>query len=484
MVRPETSDGVCLYCKGARLLCGKKICPILKKASILNRVIPHNFEKLQRDKTLFGASPPAVFIGHYGYPNIYLGPMIPIDDVFLRESPELAIKDTSILDLSELWYGKDMDEIITYRTAMVRSSFKSNVNISSKTEGNLKLVEDIRDKMDYQQNKLLDSSQELAMAKNSVDTETTIDKLHLNMLFDIHSPPLGPSGITEKINIIDNVKVNPKVEYVVDDTDLKATDAITDYLYPTNLGEKALTERNSADIVTGTEMQRLMSMGLLGTKNKRRLVPTRWSITAVDSTISQYLIKKVKKLPEINEYYTFHEKYLDNNFVVLLIPAPWAYEMMEVWYADTIWTQDVTGVQEHMQDKGPTIVEDYELEKGRTNYASNITGAYYAARKEITEFLVRQGKQARVIVFREVSGGYLVPLGVWVIRETIRNALINGFNGSNVEKSDNLMIALQRINKEMKLNLKHWVHSSNLLKDISKQRRLDEWIPFTPRKIV
>lgn len=483
MVKPSVSNAICVYCKGARLLCGKKVCPILKKASILNRVLPKNFEKIQRDKILFGASPPAVFVGHYGYPNLYLGPMIPIDDIFLKESPEYQIKDTSILDLSELWYGKDMDDIITYRTAMVRSSFKSNAIISSEVEGNSLLINDIVNKMGRSQNKLLESSQELAMAKNSVDTETSIEKVHLNMMYDIHSPPIGPSGITEKIRIIDNVKVHPKVQYVVDDFDLKATDAITEYLYPTNLTEKAIKERNSPDVITGTEIQRLMSIGLLGAKNRRKIVPTRWSITAVDSTISLYLIKKVKDLPEINEYYTFHEKYLDNNFVILFIPAPWAYEMMEVWYADTIWTQEVPGVQPQLANNNPIIMDDYELEKGRTTYASNVTGAYYAARKEITEFLVREGKQARVIVFREVSGGYLVPLGVWVIRETIRNALINGFKGPNVEKSDNLISALSRIKKELKLPLKLWLNSSKLLKEISKQRRLDEWIPFNPRKI-
>jgi hypothetical protein len=173
---------------------------------------------------------------------------------------------------------------------------------------------------------------------------------------------------------------------------------------------------------------------------------------------------------------TFQADYLDNHFIILLIPGPWSYEMMEVWNADTIWTQAVPGVQEGIKNKIPRIVQDHEMERGRKTYASNITGAYYAARKEVTEFLYRNRKQARCVVFREVHGGYITPLGVWVIRESVRNALSGGFNGRNVQKTDNIKAAVSRVGNEFTIPLSYWMRTSKLLKEIKKQRLITEWL--------
>ncbi|MHA1728299.1 MAG: hypothetical protein ACTSWY_06165 [Promethearchaeota archaeon] len=478
MVRPPVTEGICLRCKGSRLLCGKSSCPILTKHSIMKN-IPFNFEKVRRDKKIFGASPPSVFVGRYGYPNVNLGPMIPIDDIFLRDDVDKTMRDTSILDISELWYGKKIQDIIIYRTSLIRSNFRMNVKSGADLSGVTKLVEDVREKMSLGKRRLLDASQELAMSKRSVDTETTFSKVRLGgMTLDTNAPPAGPSGTTEKIDVIDNIQAHPKVEFVIDDIDLKAEDALFDYLYKTNLSNSGrnINDPGLSRVVTGTEMHRLLSAGLLGRKKDRRLVPTRWSITAVDSIISKKLAKKIRYFPQINQYYTFQRKYLDNNFVILLMPGPWSYEMMEVWNSNTIWTQPISGVQPSIKNKIPKIVQDHETEYGRKKYASNITGAYYAARKEITEFLYRNHRQARCIVFREIQGGYIVPLGVWVIRETVRNALMDGFSGQNVKKIDNLQTALERVNEEFSLPLGHWLQASKLLKYIKKQRRIDEWI--------
>ncbi len=486
MVQPPISDGICLRCKGARLLCGKKSCPILKKFSTINSVIPFDYKKVQRDKVLFGASPPAVFVGRQGYPNINMGPMIPLDDIFLRDEIDRTMKDTSLLDISELWFGKKMQDIVIFRTAMVRSNFRINVRSGVDYSGVPKLVDDIREKMSLDKRRLLDASQELAMSKYSVDTETKFSKIRLGGLtLDINAPPAGPSGITEKIEVIDNIKTHKKVEYVVDDIDLKAADALYDYLYKTNLSNSGVETKDPSlsSVVTGTEMQRLLSSGLLGQKKRRRLVPTRWSITAVDSIISKKLAKEIKRFPQINQYITFHRRYLDNNFIILFIPGPWSYEMMEVWDNNTLWTQDVPGVQQAFRGRYPRINQDHEMEHGRKSYANSITGAYYAARKEVAEFLFRNRKQARVIVFREVSSGYLIPLGVWVIRETIRDALSNEFKDPEMRTSDTLKKALLRINEEFSVPLNNWLRTSVLLKNIRKQRRLDEWIKLEPRKI-
>jgi hypothetical protein len=45
-------------------------------------------------KDLAGCSPPAVFVGRYGYPKVDIGPLLP---------PEFG--DTSIMDKPEMWVG-------------------------------------------------------------------------------------------------------------------------------------------------------------------------------------------------------------------------------------------------------------------------------------------------------------------------------------------------------------------------------------------
>ncbi|MFX0026798.1 MAG: hypothetical protein ACFE8M_10305 [Candidatus Hermodarchaeota archaeon] len=443
MVRPPTEGNICLRCKGARLLCGKKTCPILLKKSVLKSMVPFKLDSTIRDVEIFGASPPGVFIGHFNYPNVYIGPLVPYQEFDLK----LNISDNYILDAPELWFGKDMVDIIRYRSSLVRNNFKTNVRVGRTGRKNTPPIKI---------QKLLDASQELAMAARPVDTETKLGKMNFRMLMDNHAPPIGPTGMTEKIEIAENVKVHPKVDYCVSDTDLKATNAISEYLYFNGH-------------VPESTIRRIFSAGLLGQKSNRRLVPTRWSITAVDDIISKALIKEIKKFPEIDDFRIFEATYLDNHFKILLFPGKFMYEMNEVWAPNTLWNVSLNGNTRNLK---PQIMTDFEFYRGRKNYASNITGAYYAARKSICEYLYDIKRQARVLIFREVSGGYVVPLGVWVIRETCRNAMytsesiiLDNFNDAIIKMAEGFMV-----------DYKYWKKNSKLINFIKKQRSIYEYL--------
>ena len=442
-MRPQVEKNICLRCKGARLLCGKKTCPILLKKSVLKSMVPFELNKTRRNVNIFGASPPGFFVGHFNYPNVYLGPLIP----FQEFETGLDLKDYHILDAPELWFGKQIVDIIRYRSSLVRSNFKLNVNIGRKSRKNTPSIKT---------QKLLDASQELSMAARPVDTETKLEKMNLRMLMDNHSLPMGPSGVTEKINITENTKVHPKVDYCVSDTDLKASDAISDYLY-------------FKGQVPESTIKRIFSAGLLGEKKNRRIVPTRWSITAVDDIISKALIKEIKKFPEINNYRIFEATYLDNHFKVLLFPGKFIYEMNEVWAPNTLWNVSLDGNTHNLK---PQIMTDFEFYRGRKSYASNITGAYYAARKSVCEYLYKIKKQARVLIFREVSGGYVVPLGVWVIRETVNNAMCV----STPVVLDNFNDAIKKMSEDFMVEFKYWKQSSRLINFIKTQRTIDNFI--------
>lgn len=443
MVRPPTEKNICLRCKGARLLCGKKSCPILLKKSVLKSLVPYKLDKTIRDVDIFGASPPGFFVGHFSYPNVYLGPLVPFQEFKLN----LNVPDNYILDAPELWFGKQMAEIVSYRSSLVRNNFKTNVFIGQTSRKNTPPIK---------VQKLLDASQELAMAARPVDTETKLEKMNLRMLMDNHAPPIGPTGMTEKIRITENVKVHPKVEYCVSDTDLKATEAVSEHLY-------------FKGHVPQSTIKRIFSAGLLGQKKNRRLVPTRWTITAVDDIISKAVIKEIKRFPEINDYQIFESNYLDNHFKILLFPGKFTYEMNEVWAPNTLWNISLDGRNRNLK---PQIMTDYEFYQGRKNYASNITGAYYAARKEVCEYLYNIGRQARVLIFREVRGGYLVPLGVWVIRETVKNAMALG---SSITL-DNFDDAIKKMAQGFMVDLKYWKKSSKLINFIKTQKTIDTFI--------
>lgn len=443
MVRPPTEKNICLKCKGSRLLCGKKTCPILLKKSVLKSLVPFEFDKTMRNVEVFGASPPGFFVGRFNYPNVYLGPLIPYQEF----ETGLNISDYHILDAPELWFGRPMADIIKYRSSLVRSNFKVHVNIGQKKRKNTPSLSSQR---------LLETSQHLSMAARPVDAESSIERMSLRMMMDNHALPMGPSGTTKKIEITENIKVHPKVEYCVSDTDLKATEAVSEYLY-----------KNGH--VPESTIERVFSAGLLGQKNLRRLVPTRWSITAVDDIISKGLIEEIKKFPEINDYQIFESTYLDNHFKILIFPGKFTYEMNEVWAPNTLWNISLDGNTRNLK---PQIMTDFEFYQGRKNYASNITGAYYAARKSVCEYLYNIKRQARILIFREVSGGYVVPLGVWVIRETVENAM---FTTKSI-KLDNFDDAIKKMADGFMVDLKYWKQSSKLINFIKSQKTIDTFL--------
>ena len=93
----EQKRSLCSLCRGHRRLCEKKICPILAKAEALM-----SLEKNLSKEKVFGSSPPAVFVGSRHYPKVFAGPLV----------PPVSVKDTSIMDLPELWLDKPFSEIL------------------------------------------------------------------------------------------------------------------------------------------------------------------------------------------------------------------------------------------------------------------------------------------------------------------------------------------------------------------------------------
>ena len=403
--------GLCALCRGTRLLCGKKRCPVIVKFHSRNK-IKAAINSLKID----GSSPPSVFIGRQGYPKVFIGPMIP---------PVMG--DTSAIDTPEMWLDKTIEEIVDFRTMLIRGKQRVNVKDVESSDKNVELT------------------RELALAEKSVYAEAVFDKKPRGLIF-FHddAQPHGPSAPLKKIDI-SNPKYERHIEKAYYDWDLQSKKAIID-LY--NAGVKI------------SSIQKAFSVGAFGVKKYRRFVPTRWSITAVDSLIGRELREKTKTYPWINECRVYFLNQFDNRWIVIMFPSEWQYELIEAWYPNTTWNPYSKKVQ---------IFNSYEFYGGRKNYAS-IGGCYYAARLAVNETLNIERKQAGCIVLREAHPGYIMPLGVWNVRESVRKTL-----KQPAKKFDTLTETLKYVCDKMDIPLREWINHSALLKNRLHQRKIEDF---------
>ncbi|MCJ7450432.1 MAG: hypothetical protein MUP58_01695, partial [Candidatus Nanohaloarchaeota archaeon QJJ-9] len=111
--------------------------------------------------------------------------------------------------------------------------------------------------------------------------------------------------------------------------------------------------------------------------------------------------------------------------------------------------------------------------EGRTSYAEETAGGYYAARLGVLEKLRKKQRQAKALVLREVTDEYWAPLGVWVVRETVREALEKEpINPESFKK------AVEKAKKRISVPMKEIKEKSKLMKaqqsDIKKFMRKKE----------
>ena len=354
----------------------------------------NKYGNLFSSKEIQGSSPPSIFVGRYGYPKVAVGPMLPP-----------VHGDTSILDMPEKWLGKSLEEIVNFRLNLIRGIKKLSVN---QTEG-----------------RLIENLQEIAMSSNPTDTEIQFVKPTSPVTsIDDQTAPFGPIGEIKTAKFSSS-HATVSIEKVYYDYDLKADDAIMK-LYNSGI-----------DI---SKIQKCLSIGMMG-KN-RKLVPTKWSITATDSIISKSLMLQILDFEIIDSINIFSFEHLGNLFAVILFPHRWIFEMQEAWH-------DGTSVG---------FGNDYEDAKGISHNPS-IAGAFFAAKLAVAEYLIKKQKQAGILILREIQPTYAVPVGVWQIREGIREAMRQ--SPLIVENIDD---AIELSIKKMSVSKNEWIREGKMLK--------------------
>ncbi|MBI3859671.1 MAG: hypothetical protein HY296_05455 [Thaumarchaeota archaeon] len=390
---------MCLACRGAKLLCGKPRCPIIVKAQSMAKLGP-----LLASREVNGSSPPGVFVGRLGYPKVSIGPMVP---------PQYG--DTSVLDTPEEWLGVPVEQIVDYRYSLVRGNTRASVEEASDP------------------GRFLSTLQELAMAGRPVDAELTLTKPPRRILaLSEDTQPYGPSGPLDSFKL-GAATADGRIDAAFYDRDLKAADAV-ETLYSKG--------------VLVTRIQKAFSLGMFGERARRRIVPTRWSITAVDSSISLSLLERVKHFPTIDEYRVYEFGVYDNKYVAILLPEPWRFEWVEAWFPNTTWNQ---------YQSTPYMIGDFEGYFGRKTYA-RVGGCYYSTRLAVAEALESEKRQAAAIVLRETYPGYLMPLGVWNIRESIRALMKMPY-----ERHGTFLTAMGSALSKLRIRKTKWMRESVLI---------------------
>jgi|TARA_B100000378_G_scaffold35890_1_gene26955 hypothetical protein len=354
--------------------------------------------------SLDGSSPPSVFVGSYGYPKVSVGPMVP---------PMHG--DTTLLDSPELWVGKSLEEIVNFRLSLIRGIKNIPIN-----EPNGRYIENLH---------------EVAMSSRPIDSELQFYKNPKPVAFiDGESAPFGPVGEVASAKF-SSTSSDKSIQRAYYDHDLKAQDAVVS-LY--NRG------------IEISKIQKCFSVGMFG--KKRKLVPTKWSITATDSIIAESLVSEILEFDLIDSCRVFSHDHLGNMFSVVLFPHRWLFENQEAWH-----TGNSIGFGSDIEDA-----------KG-IDHPPVTAGAFFAAKLGVAEYLLEKKCQASALVLREIRPEYAVPVGVWQIREAIRSAMKNEpYIAENFD--DGITFAAKR----MSVSKSEWLSKGNML-SMLKQKSISDF---------
>ncbi len=381
MVHVTIKPELCYRCKTFKRLCGLPNCPVKERL----KVIVKTYVKISSSSSFLGGSPPSGVVGEHNYPKV---------SIYVGVSPESSDDDIRFLEDPQKWWSLrlSLDDVVKLRSSLV-SIVQKNINVKS--------VDEL-------------ASKEISLIEVSsrpVDCDVNVEKiLDSRILFDLKLLPLSVR-VLGRLKVCSNPKIDKSVEKIIHDYDMKARDAVIK-LY-----------EDGVDIYT---IQRAFSFGLLGTRRFRKIVPTRWAITAVDRIITGYLRNKVKQLKIYDKYEIYQITFMNNRFTVIVLPGNIRILWLEFWYP-----------RNGFNNRNPVL--SLKIEEDLKGDVETMDGGFEAARMGILEALYRQGFQCRVIIVREILPEYYIGIGNWHIREDTRNVfnlqpLISTYNSNELLK--------------------------------------------------
>ena len=110
----------------------------------------------------------------------------------------------------------------------------------------------------------------------------------------------------------------------------------------------------------------------------------------------------------------------------------------------------------------------YEDARG-IKHPPHIAGAYFAGKLAVSEYLLKNKIQSGVLIFREIRPEYSIPVGVWQVREGIREAMkttpiaISDFNN-----------AIEIAATKTSVSKKEWIKNGKII-ELIRQKTLADY---------
>ena len=378
--------------------------------------VERQLEQAVQGEALFGSTAPEIFVGRSGYPDVSTGLLSPVD----REA------DAAGYATSGDWYRRELgiDDVLRRRTGLLNATRGARVDVEDVWDG------------------FVGVQREVAIADHPVDVEVGLDaRPDLTLSVDDIATPTGPRARATDATLAENPDVPRPVEKTLADDDWRAEGAIS-YLY-----------RRGFDVY---DINTILSAGALGQGSRRRLVPTRWSITAVDDTVGEYLRGRTRNAASVDTVQVWYNEYMANEYWVVLAPGSWEFELVELKAPGSIWNPEPDGSYH--------VAADSEGYDGRTGSVDETAGAYYAARLGVLEHLADIDRQATALVVRHATDAYWAPVGVWQIREGVRHA----FDGEPAT-AETFHGAVQQLTAQLPVGLSALRRGSDLVAGVQSQ---------------
>ncbi len=330
-------------------------------------------------------------IGHIGTTQMQLEPAATNKQMTVYSPPGLSIEAAkypimkagilasvnphnhlSIFDHPESWCGLDRDAILAMRRELYRFSVSINARAMESSE-------------------FIEVLQTIALSVSPVALEIETTKLPQRNLNPLGGQlPSSPAVEISSLEIVSDPEIS-RVAKRITQLDIPASEStwkLLDYDY-------------SLD-----QVARLMSTGLLGRLDSRRLVPTRGAYKAViDAYINRSLMELVEK-PHASSYRLCTSEILGENFTILLQPGESRVDYLRV----------------ERTQKG--------LEKGSSfehlkRSVSDPKTAVYAdhARFSAYENLVKNRENSHMTIFHFARSSNNSILGPWIVRAGVKAAL-------------------------------------------------------------
>ena len=264
-----------------------------------------------------------------------------------------------------------------------------------------------------QNKKIKEDLTDIYKAKNPVEFSSKFenylhfDKIVLNKTAGI----IGSKNELKSIDTTGNLQTSKSIENF-STKDIKAREAII------SLYKKGISEH---------QIINLLSLGTFGINFNKKIVPTKWAISAFDQTIERHLHKEIINFKEISHFEIYEYTNKGNEFIIILHPHYFLGEVIESFL-----------------NKGRYIIEyDYIPQDNSFKLQTPQTaGGFWATKLGIHEHLIKRKKQAAYTSIRIIEG-YDIPLGVVLVRECIREALLKApvFKSSNEDEMSNFLMS-------------------------------------------